>query len=208
MLKVREAVIVEGKYDKIRLSSVIDGVVIPTGGFNIFKNRETLEIIRYFARTTGIIILTDSDSAGFKIRSYIKGAVHEGRIINVYVPDIFGKERRKDAPSKEGKLGVEGIDGEIILEAFRKAGITADRTEEPADPITRLDLYELGLSGGENSSEMRRKLLSELDLPERLTVTGMVDILNTIMTRQELYDTVKNYRNVLASSSAHSDGEE
>ena len=194
MLKVKEAVIVEGKYDKIRLSSVIDGVIIPTGGFNIFKNRDTLEIIRYFAKKTGIIILTDSDSAGFKIRSYIKGAVREGKIINVYVPDIFGKERRKEAPSKEGKLGVEGINGEVILEAFRKAGITADEasdTDEKGDPITRLDLYELGLSGGENSSAMRRKLLSELDLPERLTVTGMVDILNTLMTRQELYDTVK-----------------
>ena len=195
MLKVKETIIVEGKYDKIKLSSVIDGVIIPTGGFNIFKNRETLEIIRYFAKTTGIIILTDSDAAGFKIRSYIKGAVKEGRIINVYVPDIFGKERRKDAPSKEGKLGVEGIDPEIILEAFRKAGITADEASEQSDPITRLDLYELGLSGGENSSEMRRRLLSALDLPERLTVTGMVDILNTLMTRQELYDTVKKITN-------------
>ena len=191
MLKVREAVIVEGKYDKIKLSSVIDGVIIPTGGFGVFKNRETLEIIRYFAKKTGIIILTDSDAAGFKIRSYLKGAIHEGKIINVYVPDIFGKERRKEAPSKEGKLGVEGIDGEIILEAFRKAGITADQTDKQSDPITRLDLYEMGLCGGENASEMRRKLLSELDLPERLTVTGMVDILNTFMTRQELYDTVK-----------------
>lgn len=190
MLKVREAIIVEGKYDKIKLSSVIDGVIIPTGGFSIFKNRETLEIIRYFAAKTGIIILTDSDSAGFKIRSYIKGAVREGRIVNVYVPDIFGKERRKNAPSKEGKLGVEGMDGEILLEAFRKAGITADQTDEPSDPITRLDLYELGLSGGENSSRMRRKLLSELDLPERLTVTGMAEILNTLMTRQEFFDTV------------------
>ena len=194
MLKVKEAIIVEGKYDKIKLSSVIDGVIIPTGGFNIFKNRETLETIRFFARKTGIIILTDSDSAGFKIRSYIKGAVPEGRIINVYIPDIFGKERRKDAPSKEGKLGVEGIDGEVILEAFRKAGITASETseaDEQSDPITRLDLYELGLSGGENSSVMRRRLLAELDLPERLTVTGMVDILNTFMTRQELYDIVQ-----------------
>ncbi|MCH5192809.1 MAG: DUF4093 domain-containing protein [Oscillospiraceae bacterium] len=191
MLKVKEAVIVEGKYDKIKLSSVIDGVIIPTGGFSVFKNRETLEIIRYFAKKTGIIILTDSDSAGFKIRSYLKGAIREGKIINVYVPDIFGKERRKNAPSKEGKLGVEGIDGEVILEAFRKAGITADLTEETSDPITRLDLYELGLNGGENSSEMRRALLSALDLPERLTVTGMVEILNTLMTRQELYDTVE-----------------
>lgn len=188
MLKVKEAVIVEGKYDKIKLSSVIDGVIIPTGGFNVFKNRETLEIIRYFAQKTGIIILTDSDAAGFKIRSFIKGAVKDGKITNVYIPDIFGKERRKASPSKEGKLGVEGIDGEIILEAFRKAGISASENETPAEPITRLDLYELGFSGGENSSAMRKKLLAELDLPERLTTTGIIEILNTLMTRQEFFD--------------------
>ena len=188
MLKVREAVIVEGKYDKIRLSSVIDGVIIPTNGFGVFKNRETLDIIRFFAKKTGIIILTDSDAAGFKIRSFLKGAVHEGRITNVYIPDIFGKERRKTAPSKEGKLGVEGMEKEIILEAFRKAGISASEREASADSITRLDLYETGFSGGENSSEMRRKLLRELELPERLTATGMIEILNTLMTRQEFFE--------------------
>lgn len=185
MLHVKEAVIVEGKYDKIKLSSIIDGVIIPTNGFTVFKNREILEIIRYFAAKTGIIILTDSDSAGFKIRSFIKGAVKNGRIINVYVPDIFGKERRKTAPSKEGKLGVEGMEKEIILEAFRKAGITAEEKHESLDPITRLDLYETGLSGGENSSAMRKRLLAELELPELLTAKGMTDILNTLMTRRE-----------------------
>lgn len=188
MLKVKEAVIVEGKYDKIRLSSVIDGVIIPTNGFNIFKNKETLEIIRFFAGKTGIIILTDSDAAGFKIRSFIKGAVRDGKITNVYIPDIFGKERRKTAPSKEGKLGVEGMEREIILEAFRKAGISASEGEASADPITRLDLYELGFSGGENSSEKRKKLLAELDLPQRLTTTGIVEILNTLMTRREFFE--------------------
>ncbi len=185
MLKLKEAVIVEGKYDKIKLSSLIDAVIIPTNGFNIFKNRETLELIRYFASNTGIIILTDSDAAGFKIRSYIKGAVKNGKITNVYIPDIFGKERRKTSPSKEGKLGVEGVEKEIILEAFRKAGIFADDTEIPSDPITRLDLYETGLSGGENSSEIRKRLLLKLDLPQRLTASGILDILNTLMTRQE-----------------------
>lgn len=187
MLKLKEAVIVEGKYDKIKLSSVIDAVIIPTNGFNIFKNRETLEIIRYFAAKTGIIILTDSDAAGFKIRSYIKGAVKNGKITNVYIPDILGKERRKTVPSKEGKLGVEGMEKEIILSAFRKAGISADEKEIPADPITRLDLYETGFSGGENSSAKRKMLLRELDLPELLTVTGITDILNTLMTRQEFF---------------------
>lgn len=175
----------EGKYDKIKLSSIVDAVIIPTNGFTVFKDRETLEIIRYFAAKTGIIILTDSDSAGFKIRSFLKGAIKNGNITNVYVPDIFGKEKRKTVPSKEGKLGVEGIEKEIILEAFRKAGITADDKQELSDPITRLDLYECGFSGGENSSEKRKRLLAELGLPELLTAKGMLDILNTLMTRQE-----------------------
>lgn len=189
MLHVKQAVIVEGKYDKIKLSSIIDGVIIPTDGFNVFKNKETLALIRYFAKTTGIIILTDSDAAGFKIRSFLKGAVGKGEILNVYVPDIFGKERRKTAPSKEGKLGVEGMEKEIILEAFRKAGISTEDGSEQSerDPITKLDLYECGLSGGKNSSAMRKKLLAELKLPELLTVSGMVDILNTMMSRQELF---------------------
>lgn len=188
MLHVKQAVVVEGKYDKIKLSSVIDGVIIPTDGFNVFKNKETLALIRYFAETTGIIILTDSDAAGFKIRSFLKGAVGKGEILNVYVPDIFGKERRKTAPSKEGKLGVEGMEKEIILEAFRKAGIAAEEKVEQSqrDPITKLDLYECGLSGGKNSSAMRKKLLAELKLPELLTASGMVAILNTMMSRQEL----------------------
>lgn len=189
MLHVKQAVIVEGKYDKIKLSSIIDGVIIPTDGFNVFKNKETLALIRYFAETTGIIILTDSDAAGFKIRSFLKGAVGKGEILNVYVPDIFGKERRKTAPSKEGKLGVEGMEKEIILEAFRKAGIVAEEDGEQSqrEPITKLDLYECGLSGGKNSSAMRKKLLAELKLPELLTASGMVAILNTMMSRQELF---------------------
>lgn len=187
MLHVKQAVIVEGKYDKIKLSSVIDGVIIPTNGFSVFKDKETLSLIRYFAETEGIIILTDSDSAGFKIRSYIKGAVARGKIINVYIPDIFGKEKRKAIPSKEGKLGVEGMEKEVILEAFKKAGITSEEREARNDPITRTDLYECGLSGKENSSAMRKKLLAELGLPGLLTAPGMVDILNTMITRQELF---------------------
>lgn len=195
MLHIKQAVIVEGKYDKIKLSSVIDGVIIPTNGFTVFKNKETLNLIRYFADTTGIIILTDSDSAGFKIRSYIKGAVGKGKITNVYIPDIFGKEKRKAAPSKEGKLGVEGMEKEVILEAFKKAGITSEEREAPDDPITRLDLYECGLSGKENSSAMRKKLLAELGLPELLSASGMTDILNTAITRDELYALAEKIRN-------------
>lgn len=190
MLRVKQAVIVEGKYDKIKLSSVIDGVIIPTNGFNVFKNRETLELIRYFAETSGIIILTDSDAAGFKIRSFLKGTVGKGEIVNVYVPDIFGKEKRKAVPSKEGKLGVEGMEKAVLLEAFRKAGIIAeeDGGQSGREPITKLDLYECGLSGGKNSSAMRKKLLVELKLPELLTASGMVSVLNTMMSRQELFE--------------------
>lgn len=185
MLKIDEAVIVEGKYDKIKLSSIIDTVIIVTNGFGIFKDREKLELIRYFAETTGIIILTDSDNAGRKIRGYLKSAIGGGNIRNVYIPDVFGKEKRKDKPSAEGKLGVEGIDKELILEAFEKSGITASVREKPHD-ITKLTLYELGLSGGNESSQMRKLLQKSLRLPECLSATALVEVLNTMMTADEL----------------------
>lgn len=185
MLKIDEAVIVEGKYDKIKLSSIIDTVIIVTNGFGIFKDREKLELIRYYAETTGIIILTDSDNAGRKIRGYLKSAIGGGNIRNVYIPDVFGKEKRKDKPSAEGKLGVEGIDKELILEAFEKSGITASVREKPND-ITKLTLYELGLSGGNESSQMRKLLQKSLRLPECLSATALVEVLNTMMTADEL----------------------
>lgn len=188
MLHIEQAVIVEGKYDKIKLSSILDAVIITTNGFSVIKNKEKLEIIRFYAQNKGIIILTDSDSAGFKIRNYLKGAIKNGKIINVYVPDIFGKEKRKAAPSKEGKLGVEGIDKEIILDAFKKAGVISYDKDADNDPITRIDLYECGLSGGENSSEKRKVLLQQLGMPQLLTTTGMLEILNTMMSRSEFYD--------------------
>lgn len=185
MLKIDEAVIVEGKYDKIKLSSIIDTVIIVTNGFGIFKDREKLELIRYYAENTGIIILTDSDNAGRKIRGYLKSAIGGGNIRNVYIPDVFGKEKRKDKPSAEGKLGVEGIDKELILEAFEKSGITASVREKPHD-ITKLTLYELGLSGGNDSSRMRKLLQKSLRLPECLSATALVEVLNTMMTADEL----------------------
>lgn len=188
MLHIEQAVIVEGKYDKIKLSSILDAVIITTNGFSVMKNKEKLEIIRFYAQNKGIIILTDSDSAGFKIRNYLKGAIKNGKIINVYVPDIFGKEKRKAAPSKEGKLGVEGIDKEIILDAFKKAGVISYDKDADNDSITRIDLYECGLSGGENSSEKRKVLLQQLGMPQLLTTTGMLEILNTMMSRSEFYD--------------------
>ncbi len=185
MLHLEQAVIVEGKYDKIKLNSIIDGVIITTNGFSVIKDKEKIALIRYFAKKKGIIILTDSDSAGFKIRNYIKGAVREGKITNVYIPDIFGKEKRKAAPSKEGKLGVEGIDKEILLKAFEKAGILSSETTEKRDPITKIDLYEAGLTGGKNSSEKRKAVLKRLDMPQLLTTNSMLEILNTMMSREE-----------------------
>lgn len=188
MLKVKQAVVVEGKYDKIKLSSIIDGVIIVTNGYGIFKDRDTLELIRYYAEKTGIIILTDSDRAGFRIRGYLKGAVGSGKITNVYIPDVFGKEKRKEKPSSEGKLGVEGIKKQLIIEAFEKAGINFDGSakRDPEELITPADLFELGLTGRPDSSETRRKLLSSLGLPQKLSVTGMTEILNTMLTRDEL----------------------
>ena len=185
MIKLDEAIIVEGKYDKIKLSSIVDAVIIVTNGFGIFKDTEKLELIRYYANKTGIIILTDSDAAGRKIRGYIKGAVGSGRITNVYIPDVFGKEKRKTKPSAEGKLGVEGIDADILKEAFRKAGITASEKSTRSD-ITKLTLYVLGLSGSANSSMLREKLQVSLGLPRQLSAGALVEVLCTMMNSSEL----------------------
>ncbi len=193
MIKINEAIIVEGKYDKIKLCSIVDAVIIVTGGFGIFKDAEKLGLIRYYAEKTGVIILTDSDSAGRRIRGYIKGAIKNGTVKNVYIPDVFGKEKRKVKPSAEGKLGVEGIDGATLLAAFERAGITAgERTALP--DITKLTLYELGLSGRENSSELRRRLQKKLGLPSLLSATALTDVLNTMMTAAELAESVAELR--------------
>lgn len=193
MIKIDEAVIVEGKYDKIKLSSVIDAVIIVTNGFSIFKDSEKLELIRYYAEKTGIIILTDSDSAGRKIRGYIKGAVGSGRVTNVYIPDIFGKEKRKSKPSAEGKLGVEGVDVKTILAAFEKAGVTASQNEKRSD-ITKYTLYELGLSGGKNSSELRERLQVSLGLPRLLSSSALVEVLCTMMDSAGLAEAVRKVK--------------
>jgi ribonuclease M5 len=193
MIKIDEAVIVEGKYDKIKLSSVIDAVIIVTNGFSIFKDSEKLELIRYYAEKTGIIILTDSDSAGRKIRGYIKGAVGSGRVTNVYIPDIFGKEKRKTKPSAEGKLGVEGVDVKTILAAFEKAGVTASQNEMRSD-ITKYTLYELGLSGGKNSSELRERLQVSLGLPRLLSSSALVEVLCTMMDSAGLAEAVRKVK--------------
>ncbi|WP_295087463.1 DUF4093 domain-containing protein [Ruminococcus sp.] len=189
MIKISEAIIVEGKYDKIKLSSIVDAVIIITNGFGIFKDAEKLELIRYYARTTGIIILTDSDAAGRKIRGYIKGAIGNGKITNVYIPDILGKEKRKTKPSAEGKLGVEGIDSQVLLEAFQKSGITTSENVKISD-ITKLTLYQLGLSGGSNSRELRLMLQKKLGLPQQLSSTALIEVLSTMMNSSKLSEIV------------------
>ncbi len=177
--------IVEGKYDKIKLSSIIDGTIIVTNGFGIFKDKEKMELIRYYARTTGIVILTDSDSAGRRIRGYIRGAVNGGDIRNVFIPDIFGKEKRKEKPSAEGKLGVEGVDAKILLDAFDRAGITASESRQSED-ISKLTLFELGLSGGRDSKSLRERLQRSLGLPSIMSVSSLIEVLNTMMSADEL----------------------
>ncbi len=189
MLKINEAIIVEGKYDKIKLSSVVDAVIIVTNGFRIFRDSEKLSLIRYYAEKTGIIILTDSDSAGRKIRGYIKGCVKKGKIINVYIPDVFGKEKRKEKPSAEGKLGVEGIDVKTLITAFEKSGVCTSESTHKND-ITKSTLYEMGLSGGKNSRKLREKLQKNLCLPSLMSADSLIDVLNTMMDSEELSEHV------------------
>lgn len=192
MIQLREAIITEGKYDKIKLSGLFDTVILTTDGFGIFKDKEKQRLIRRLARERGILVLTDSDSAGFVIRSFLSGIVEPQYVTHVYIPDIFGKEKRKDAPSKEGKLGVEGVRTEVILEALRKAGVTAQvapQTENRRE-VTKTDFMEDGLSGGQNSAERRRRLLRQLDLPERTSANAMLKIINTFMTYAEYKEAV------------------
>lgn len=192
MIKLKEAIIVEGKYDKIKLSSIVNGLIITTDGFGIFKDREKRELIRLLAKKRGIIILTDSDSAGFLIRSHIKGFVTEGEIKNVFVPDIFGKEKRKTAPSKEGKLGVEGISREILESALEKAGVINRQeqnkglSDQPKQrQVTKTDLFEDGLSGKADSKAKRALLLSQLDLPERMSTNTLLEAINALYSYEE-----------------------
>ena len=194
MIHIKPAVIVEGKYDKIKLSGLLDTLIIETDGFRIFKNKARLQMIRRIAKERGIVILTDSDAAGFRIRSYLRGSVPEGNIYEAYIPDIFGKERRKAKPSAEGKLGVEGVPTEVLLEALRHAGVPLEEEEKLLNrsrPITKTDLYTDGLSGGEGSRELRKAFLRSLGLPDHLSSNSLVQVLNVLYSYEE-------YQNKLA----------
>lgn len=190
MITVKQPIIVEGKYDKIKLESVIDGLILTTDGFRIYKDKEKLALIRAFAEKTGVIILTDSDGAGFQIRNHLKGCIKSGKIHNVYIPDIFGKEKRKEKPSKEGKLGVEGIDTEVLLKAFADAGIFSEE-EKRVEWLTRADMLDDGLMGTEKSGELRKKLTARLGLPERLSTSALMEVLNRLYAR-ETYEKILN----------------
>lgn len=192
-LKISQAVVVEGKYDKIKLASLIDAVIIVTNGFGVYKNKDTAELIRYYAKKQGIIVLTDSDTAGFRIRGHIKSIVPEGTVINLYAPEVFGKEKRKDKPSKEGKLGIEGIAVDRLKEVFEKAGVTTEKTTEHMS-VTSLDFYELGLTGHPNSSALRAKVIERLDLPKLLTPKALLEVINTMFERKDFIDFINSER--------------
>ncbi|MBR4200036.1 MAG: DUF4093 domain-containing protein [Oscillospiraceae bacterium] len=189
--KITPAIIVEGKYDKIRLESVVDAVIVVTGGFQIYHNTEQLALIRHYAETTGIVILTDADAAGFQIRGYLKGAVPNGTVYHVYIPGIHGKEHRKRLPSAEGLLGVEGIDRETLLNAFARAGVL-DAAPRPRSNITPQLLYQLGLTGTPDCTARRRALLTALGLPPRLSVKGLCEVLSTMATETELPELLRS----------------
>ena len=191
MIKLDRPVIVEGKYDAIKLSGILDALIIKTDGFGIFKNKEKQRLLTRLAKEKGIIVLTDSDGAGFVIRSFISSIVPADKITHVYIPDIFGKEKRKTQFSAEKKLGVEGVEEKVLLDSFKKAGVTASLSGEKRRLITKLDLFECGLSGRENSTQKRRELLKKLALPVHLSASSLVKILNTFVTYEEFEKTVK-----------------
>lgn len=187
MIKIREAIVVEGRYDKNTLSQIVDAPILETSGFGVFKNKQQLAFLRRVAHERGLIVFTDSDGAGFVIRNHLKSAIEPQYLKHAYIPDIYGKERRKSAPGKEGKLGVEGMTPEVIVDALRKAGATIEGEDAPVtQQITKQDLMELGLSGGKDSSQKRLALLKKLDLPEHMSANAMLQALNLLYDLEEL----------------------
>lgn len=187
MIHTDRAIVVEGKYDKIKLSSMVDGVIICTGGFRVYKDKEMQAMLRALAKKQGLAVLTDSDTAGFKIRGFLRSICGKENIVDVYIPDLYGKEKRKDHPSKEGKLGVEGVPEEALQKAFADVGIGAELVLQKKDPITKMDLFELGLSGRAESALRRKQLMKHLTLPEHLTTNALVTVLDALMSREELF---------------------
>ena len=192
MVKIKEAILVEGRYDKNTLSQIVDAPVLETSGFGIFKDKKQMALLRQVAQKRGLIVFTDSDGAGFVIRNHVKSAIPGKYLKHAYIPDIMGKEKRKAAPGKEGKLGVEGMKPEIILEALRRAGATIEGEESASShQITKQDLMELGLSGGPDASAKRLALLKKLNLPEHISPNAMLQALNLQMDLEELKKLLK-----------------
>ena len=193
MVKIREAIVVEGRYDKNTLAQIVDAPILETAGFGIFKNKEQMDLLRRVAKERGLIVFTDSDGAGFVIRNRIKSAIPASQLKHAYIPDIYGKEKRKSAPGKEGKLGVEGMRPEVILEALRRAGATFEEElvqSVPPREITKQDLMDLGLSGSPDAGERRKKLLKACRFPEHMSANAMLQALNLLYTLEEVQDLV------------------
>jgi len=188
--KLPQAIIVEGKYDKIRLSNIYDTIIVVTDGFSIFNDKSKQKYIKKLAYSCGIIILTDSDGAGFVIRNFIRNICAGGKVYNAYIPDISGKEKRKAAPSKENKLGVEGISDDIIRKSI--ANLSLSDEQPPVADITMGDLFELGIIGGENSSFLRKELTKEIDLPEHISSKALLEIINLMFSLEELKQVLAN----------------
>lgn len=196
MIKIKEAIVVEGRYDKNTLCQIVDAVIFETNGFGIFKDQQKMDMLRRVAEKHGLIVFTDSDGAGFLIRNRIKSCIPGQYLKHAYIPDIYGKERRKAAPGKEGKLGVEGMTKNVILEALRRCGATIEGKNVPAPKrITKQDLMEMGLSGGKDASTKRLALLKKLDLPERMSANAMLQALDVLYTLEELTEIVVSLEN-------------
>lgn len=198
MFRIREAIVVEGRYDKNTLSQVVDTVILETAGFGVFKNQELVALLRRLAEERGLIVLTDSDGAGFLIRSRLKSALPQDRVKHAYIPDVYGKERRKRAPGKEGKLGVEGMTPAVLVEVLRRAGATFLEEEAggrgPKGGITKADLYALGLSGGPDAARRRQALLKHLKLPEHMSANALLPVLNALYDRESFLEEAATWR--------------
>ena len=197
MLKIREAIVVEGRYDKNTLAQIVDAPILETKGFGLFKDPKQLELLRSVAKKRGLIVLTDSDGAGFVIRNHIKSAIAAKYLKHAYIPDVAGKEKRKAAPGKEGKLGVEGMSPEVLLAALKNAGATieGESMARGNDQITKQDFVEFDLSGGPNASERRKRLQNRLHLPEHMSANALLQALNLLLSREELAEIVREWDN-------------
>ena len=187
MIKIKEAIVVEGRYDKNTLSQIVDATIFETNGFGIFKDPQKMELLRRVAQKRGLIVFTDSDGAGFVIRNRIKSCIPSEHLIHAYIPDIYGKERRKSAPGKEGKLGVEGMTREVIYDSLRHSGATIEgEVVTPVAAMTKQDMMELGLSGGKNSAAKRLALLKKLELPEHMSANALLQTMNVLYGLDEI----------------------